>query len=181
MDLLCCERLTDTECKAYADPALVQDDRVLHNLLKTEETYVPNTSYFERVQKEISPHMRKVVAEWMLEDIHTGIFSPCILVGYLKSVVTRFTLATQVCEEQKCQEEVFPLSMNYVDRFLSVCPIRKSQLQLLGTACLLLASKLRESSPLKADLLVFYTDNSITLDDLWSGSSGLTQSKLIIP
>ncbi|XP_024941584.1 G1/S-specific cyclin-D2 isoform X2 [Cephus cinctus] len=72
-----------------------------------------------------------------------------------------------VCEEQKCQEEVFPLSMNYVDRFLSICPIRKSQLQLLGTACLLLASKLREPSPLSAEVLVFYTDNSITLDDLW--------------
>ncbi|KAL2747368.1 G1/S-specific cyclin-D2, partial [Vespula maculifrons] len=73
----------------------------------------------------------------------------------------------QVCEEQKCQEEVFPLSMNYVDRFLSICPIRKSQLQLLGTTCLLLASKLREASPLTAEVLVFYTDNSITLDDLW--------------
>lgn len=73
----------------------------------------------------------------------------------------------QVCEEQKCQDEVFPLSMNYVDRFLSICPIRKSQLQLLGTACLLLASKLRETSPLTAEVLVFYTDNSITLDDLW--------------
>ncbi|XP_076682164.1 cyclin D isoform X4 [Andrena cerasifolii] len=57
--------------------------------------------------------------------------------------------------------------MNYVDRFLSICPIRKSQLQLLGTACLLLASKLREPSPLTAEVLVFYTDNSITLDDLW--------------
>lgn len=73
----------------------------------------------------------------------------------------------QVCEEQKCQDEVFPLSMNYVDRFLSICPIRKSQLQLLGTACLLLASKLREPSPLTAEALVFYTDNSVTLDDLW--------------
>lgn len=57
--------------------------------------------------------------------------------------------------------------MNYVDRFLSICPIRKSQLQLLGTACLLLASKLREPSPLTAEVLVFYTDNSITMDDLW--------------
>lgn len=72
-----------------------------------------------------------------------------------------------MCEEQKCQDEVFPLSMNYLDRFLSICPIRKSQLQLLGTACLLLASKLRETRPITAEILVFYTDNSITLDDLW--------------
>lgn len=73
----------------------------------------------------------------------------------------------QVCEEQKCQDEVFPLSMNYMDRFLSVCSIRKNQLQLLGTACMLLASKLREPKPLIADTLVFYTDNSISLQDLW--------------
>lgn len=61
--------------------------------------------------------------------------------------------------------------MNYVDRFLSVCPIRKSQLQLLGTTCLLLASKLREPKPLSADILVFYTDNSITRSDLWVSSN----------
>ncbi|XP_046748123.1 G1/S-specific cyclin-D2 [Diprion similis] len=138
MDLLCCET-TETECRAYADPALLNDDRVLQNLLKSEERYAPSSSYFECVQRDISPMMRKIVAEWMLE----------------------------VCEEQKCQEEVFPLSMNYVDRFLSICPIRKSQLQLLGTACLLLSSKLREPRPLSAEVLVFYTDNSITLDDLW--------------
>ncbi|KAK1130254.1 G1/S-specific cyclin-D3 [Melipona bicolor] len=138
MDLLCCET-TDIECRAYPDPVLLDDDRVLQNLLKTEERYSPSTSYFDCVQTEISASMRKIVAEWMLE----------------------------VCEEQKCQDEIFPLSMNYVDRFLSICPIKKSQLQLLGTACLLLASKLRETSPLTVEVLVFYTDNSITTDDLW--------------
>jgi hypothetical protein len=57
--------------------------------------------------------------------------------------------------------------MNYVDRFLSVCPIRKSQLQLLGTACLLLSSKLRQPHPLATEDLVIYTDNSISVDELW--------------
>lgn len=58
--------------------------------------------------------------------------------------------------------------MSYLDRFLSTCTVGKSQLQLLGTACLLLASKLREPSShgLPAELLVFYTANSITLTDL---------------
>ncbi|OAD54165.1 G1/S-specific cyclin-D1 [Eufriesea mexicana] len=321
MDLLCCET-TETECRAYADPALLGDDRVLQNLLKTEERYAPSSSYFECVQKDISPLMRKIVAEWMLESgprvalefskiplthpyrvsryrsptppivsrtsprrpggtpvaavennfalesrlayniwtywvqrlfghlknpinqtfwlgsdwFLTGFRGPVLearesrrddrwdfcrratvesfgqppvpearwavleghvcspngfqtvfthgdldvfgvsmnraLVGHgtwsaSRSASRRLIGPCWVCEEQKCQDEVFPLSMNYVDRFLSICPIRKSQLQLLGTACLLLASKLREPSPLTAEVLVFYTDNSITLDDLW--------------
>lgn len=88
-------------------------------------------------------------------------------VPYIR-VISNFVLLVQVCEDRSCQEEVFPLAMSYVDRFLSTCAISKSQLQLLGTACLLLASKLREpnSRALPADLLVFYTDNSITLNDL---------------
>jgi hypothetical protein len=56
--------------------------------------------------------------------------------------------------------------MNYLDRFLSVCAIRKTQLQLLGTACLLLSSKLRQPFPLSSEHLVYYTDNSISVDDL---------------
>jgi len=82
----------------------------------------------------------------------------------------------QVCEEQNCQEEVFPLAMNYVDRFLSVCPIRKNQLQLLGTACLLLSSKLRQPHGLATEDLVFYTDNSISIDDLAVSRSALSFS-----
>lgn len=79
-----------------------------------------------------------------------------------------FLLSFQVCEENKCQEEVFILALNYMDRFLALTTVGKSQLQILAAACLLLASKLREPSVrgLPADLLVFYTDNSITRRDL---------------
>lgn len=74
----------------------------------------------------------------------------------------------QVCEDNKCQEEVFILALNYMDRFLALTPVGKRQLQILASACLLLASKLREPSVrgLPADLLVHYTDNSITTKDL---------------
>ena len=72
----------------------------------------------------------------------------------------------QVTEEQRCEEEVFTLSMNYLDRFLSAISIRKTHLQLLGTVCMFLASKLKETIPLTAEKLVIYTDHSITLEEL---------------
>jgi cyclin D2 len=136
MDLLCAEG--DCCRRAFEDPVLLKDDRVLQNLLIVEERYLPSPSYFKIVQTDIKPFMRKMVANWMLE----------------------------VCEEQRCEEEVFPLCMNFMDRFLSVMDIKKSQLQLLGAACMFIASKLKETMPLSAEKLVIYTDHSINLDEL---------------
>lgn len=73
----------------------------------------------------------------------------------------------KVCEEQRCQPDVYWLAVNYMDRFLSVCPITKGRLQLLGAVCLFLASKLKETAPLTAEKLVLYTDRSINYDELW--------------
>lgn len=72
----------------------------------------------------------------------------------------------QVCEEEECEEEVFLLAVNYLDRFLSVVPTKKSSLQLLGAVCLFLASKLKSYQPLSAKKLCLYTDNSITSQEL---------------
>ncbi|CAG9854151.1 unnamed protein product [Phyllotreta striolata] len=138
MDLYCCET-AENETKAYDDPTLLQE-RVLKNLLKTEDRYTLPYPASLDVQKEVTAEMRKIVAEWMLE----------------------------VCEEQKCQDEVFTLAMNCMDRFLMCCSIMKNQLQLLGTTCMLLASKLRESQPLASEILVYYTDHSVTKKQLWS-------------
>ena len=73
---------------------------------------------------------------------------------------------SQVCEEQRCQDDVFPLAMNLLDRFLSVTNVKKDHLQLLGAVCLFVASKLRESRPLTAEILVQCADNSITVTDV---------------
>lgn len=125
--------------KAAKDPIFLED-RCLDNLLKSEEKSAVMHSYFTTVQKEITPEMRRIVVEWMME----------------------------VCEEQKCQEEVVLLALNYMDRFLAAILVGKTHLQILATSCLLLASKLREPScrGLSADLLVLYTDNSIVKRDL---------------
>merc|ERR1719340_116217 len=56
--------------------------------------------------------------------------------------------------------------MNYLDRFLSVCSIARSQLQLLGAVCLMVAWKVREHEPLPALRLVEYSDFNLTPADI---------------
>lgn len=54
-----------------------------------------------------------------------------------------------------------------MDRFLSVCIIKRQQLQLLGATCLLIASKLRSANRLGIELLCTYTDNSVSYEHIF--------------
>lgn len=117
--------------RAYSDPVIFRDDRVLKTLLRKEGKYIPQSNdYFHQVQEGLEPQMRKDVADWMLE----------------------------VCEAEATQPEVFCLAMNYMDRFLSLVKISPRQLQLLGSVCLLVACKVRQHSVLAATKLVEYSD-----------------------
>ncbi len=128
--------------KALRDMTLVEDDRILQNLLQMEKSSLPSApDYFRFVQKDLRPPMRRIVAEWML----------------------------QVCQELQCQPEVFTLAMNYMDRFLARCRVRKASLQLLGSVCLMVASKFKETCPVLGERLIFYSDFSIGSEELKVG------------
>jgi len=126
--------------RAIEDQGQLKDDRILQNLLRNEDKFLPIVpNYLVNIQENgLSPEMRKTVADWMLE----------------------------VVREQYSQPEVFCLAINIMDRFLCHCRIHKSQLQLVASVCILLASKIREPCPIPGKTLITYTDYSITADEL---------------
>merc|ERR1711862_1039674 len=146
---------------AETDPVIANDKRVLENMLNAEND-VKIEDYCSHLESHIAPHMRKIVTDWMLE----------------------------VCEDQQCKPEVFFLSINYLDRFLSKVNIKKKQFQLCASVCILLASKFSQVVPISTDKLVIYTDSSVTAQELrqweikilnllqWELSSVTTQSFL---
>jgi len=125
-------------CMAYRDPVILEDNRVFQNMLDIEEFYVAATNYFQNKQSEIKPHMRKIVTDWMLE----------------------------VCLDQNCHADVFLLSCNVMDRFLSQLNIRKNQFQLVAASTIFIASKLVDPCPITACDLIKYTDNTYQVTEL---------------
>ena len=124
---------------AEVDQVLLEDERILQNLMREEEMLeLENPDYLRLIQVEVKPHMRKIVSDWMLE----------------------------VCQEMGCPPPVFCLAVRLMDRFLANTRIVKNQLQLLGATCLFLASKFKETAPIPGDRLVMYTDFSITIEEL---------------
>uniref|UniRef100_A0A8C9KXZ0 Cyclin N-terminal domain-containing protein n=1 Tax=Serinus canaria TaxID=9135 RepID=A0A8C9KXZ0_SERCA len=75
MELLCVESAPRAP-RAGRDPHLLGDRRVLQNLLSLEERYSPRVSYFQCVQRDIQPYMRKMLAFWMLEVPERGGIAP---------------------------------------------------------------------------------------------------------
>ena len=106
-----CDYVTDLkpisiEVEPMLDQNIFTNSRVLENMLN-DEREVQKQDYCANFQSNIAPHMRKIVTDWMLE----------------------------VCEDQQCQPEVFFLSVNYLDRFLSTVNIKKNQFQLCASVC----------------------------------------------
>uniref|UniRef100_A0A4Y0BJV3 Cyclin N-terminal domain-containing protein n=1 Tax=Anopheles funestus TaxID=62324 RepID=A0A4Y0BJV3_ANOFN len=143
IDHLSCEEIIYEEVDnrfAEPDPNMIMDDRIIKNLIRLERLTIPHCNYFATVQQNIKPNMRKIVTTWMLE----------------------------VCEEQKCEEQTFPLAVNFFDRFLCALAINRHHLQLLGCCALLLASKIRQCQPLTVDVLSAYTDHAVSPDQIRS-------------
>ena len=78
-------------------------------------------------------------------------------------------LATQwmyeVVIDSNVRSEVFLHAVTVFDNFLDLCIVQTDQVQLCASACLILASKIR-NNVLKDEQIIDYTDNSITKTEL---------------
>nr|XP_018473223.1 PREDICTED: cyclin-B1-2-like [Raphanus sativus] len=101
-------------------------------------------SFYKEVEKESQPKMYMHIQTEMNEKMRA------ILVDWLLEVHVKFELNL----------ETLYLTVNIIDRFLSVKAVPKRELQLLGISALLIASKYEEIWPPQVNDLVYVTDNA---------------------
>ncbi|KAG2547508.1 cyclin-A3-1-like [Panicum virgatum] len=98
----------------------------------------PRTDYIAAVQTDVTPNMRSILVDWLVE----------------------------VAEEYKLVSDTLYLTVSYVDRFLSVKALNRQRLQLLGVSAMLVASKYEEISPPNVEDFCYITDNTYTKQEV---------------
>lgn len=100
-------------------------------LKKSELKNMPKPNYMKK-QTDINHSMRSILVDWLVE----------------------------VAEEYKLSLQTLYLTINYIDRFLSVMSVLRGKLQLVGTACMLIAAKFEEIYPPDISDFVYITDDT---------------------
>ncbi|KAG9021070.1 G2/mitotic-specific cyclin [Tulasnella sp. UAMH 9824] len=132
-------RWEDLDYEDSDDPSMVGEyvSEIYDYLRKLEITTMPDPNFMER-QPEINWNMRGTLADWML------------------ALHSRFRLLP----------ETYWLAMNLVDRFLSRRTVAIPKFQLLGTSCMIVASKFTEITYPSTTLWAATTDNAFPANDL---------------
>eukprot|EP01117_Protostelium_nocturnum_P011061 TRINITY_DN4011_c0_g1_i1.p1 TRINITY_DN4011_c0_g1~~TRINITY_DN4011_c0_g1_i1.p1 ORF type:complete len:404 (-),score=72.33 TRINITY_DN4011_c0_g1_i1:396-1607(-) len=112
---------------------------IYQHLREKELSYQARYYLPSNEHKEINTSMRSILIDWLVE----------------------------VCSEYKLNTETLYLTVNYVDRYLSKKTVVKNKLQLLGVACMLIASKFEEVYAPAVDEFVFISDNCYKKEEIF--------------
>ncbi len=110
---------------------------IFNNLVKEEAIYKVDQNYMKK-QSDINEKMRAILIDWII-DVHL-----------------KFKLLT----------ETLFLTVNLVDRYLSLKTIQRNKLQLLGVAALMIASKYEEIYAPDVRDFVYITDDAFTKEEI---------------
>nr|GMC83306.1 G2/mitotic-specific cyclin C13-1-like [Ipomoea batatas] len=123
----------NSQRSAYA-PLIYQH---LHSM-EAEAKRRPLANYMEKVQNDLTPNMRFVLVDWLVE----------------------------VAEEYRLVADTLYLAVSHIDRFLSFHTLNRKKLQLLGVSSMLVASKYEEIHPPHVEDFVYITDNTFTKEEV---------------
>ncbi|KAA3476790.1 cyclin-A1-4-like [Gossypium australe] len=145
---------------------------IYKNSLASEAKKRLSTDFMDMVQKDINANMRAILIDWLVE----------VSYGRLQNtravyVIQEITLSSYcfrdifVTEEYRLVPETLFLTVNYIDRYLSGNSINRQQLQLLGVACMMIASlfhvsKYEEVSAPQVEEFCYVTDNTYCKDEI---------------
>ncbi|KAK3230588.1 hypothetical protein Dsin_002469 [Dipteronia sinensis] len=105
---------------------------IYKHLRASESRKRPSTDFMERIQKDVNPSMRAILIDWLVE----------------------------VAEEYRLVPDTLFLTVNYIDRYLSGNTMNRQRLQLLGVACMMIASKYEEICAPQVEEFCYITDNT---------------------
>eukprot|EP01113_Clastostelium_recurvatum_P043175 TRINITY_DN7095_c0_g2_i3.p1 TRINITY_DN7095_c0_g2~~TRINITY_DN7095_c0_g2_i3.p1 ORF type:complete len:528 (+),score=55.69 TRINITY_DN7095_c0_g2_i3:75-1586(+) len=124
-----------------SDPQLcsVYAEDIFEYLRASELKHQPTRARdYMKIQTDITPHMRMILVDWLVE----------------------------VADEYKLSTETLYLGINYLDRYLTGRPISRGNLQLVGVACMLIASKYEEIYPPSVEDFVYIADNTYSREQV---------------
>lgn len=106
-------------------------------MLKTEGQFLPTLGYM-KIQPDINERMRGILVDWLIE------------------VHLKFKLVP----------ETLYLTINLIDRYLEIEPVKRDKLQLVGVTAMLIACKYEEIYPPEVKDFVYITDNAYTKQEI---------------
>jgi len=113
-----------------------------------EKEVAVDPNYIAKTQTHVTEKMRTILVDWMVE-VHI---------------------------KYKQVPETLYLTVQLIDRYLQLKSVRRSKLQLVGVACLLLASKYEEIYPPEVRDLVHVTDHAYTKTDIIDAESDVANA-----
>lgn len=72
----------------------------------------------------------------------------------------------EVCKEYSLTQDTFALTIQYIDKLYSIEIPTRDKTQLMGTTCLLIASKIEEIKFPTINDLVYVSDNAFTKQEM---------------
>ncbi|KAK7352456.1 hypothetical protein VNO80_17878 [Phaseolus coccineus] len=140
--------LNNTLSSLQIDQQYVSDINEYLRAMEIQTKRRPMVNYMDKVQLVVTTNMREILVDWLVD----------------------------VAEEYKLLSETLHLSVSYIDRFLSVSPVTKSRLQLLGVSSMLIASKYEETNPPRVEKFCSITDNTYEKKEVVKMEAEILQS-----